>query len=157
MSELLIGISAVSALAAAVAAWRSALASERGSAIAQRAALLDAIPILVPWVERQSTNLKVVNRGNSDAHEVRWRLIQGTDVEGHGVETTIIPKGSDRDLTGPQDGVLASLLASSGFVVRCDYITSWGEELSVRRSYENGKSTGIQLLSSEGTPLRIVA
>jgi hypothetical protein len=155
MTELFTGLSALAALAAAVAAWRSARASEHGSALAQRAALLGSIPILVPWVEAESTTLKVLNRGSSDAHETRWYLIQGERVKAEGAQSRIIPKGQPSDLTDPQNGVLAGLLRSSEFVARCEYLTSWGEALRVDRMYRDGRSAGIELRNAKGEVLRI--
>lgn len=153
--EFFTGISAVAALAAAVAAWRSARASERGSALAQRAALLASIPILVPWVETKTTTLKVLNRGSSDAHETRWYLMQDGTIKAQGAQSTVIPEGKSRDLTDTQDGVLAGLLRASEFVARCEYLTSWGEGLSVDRLYRDGRSAGIEVKNAKGEVLRI--
>jgi len=155
MNEFFTGLSALAALAAALAAWRSARASERGSAIAQRAALLGSIPILVPWVEAESTTLKVLNRGSSDAHEVHWSLIEGGNVRAEGSQSRVIPRGRPGDLTQFQDGVLAGLLRSSEFVARCEYLTSWGESLTVDRTYRDGRSAGIELRNAKGEILRI--
>lgn len=158
MTEFLAGISAVSALAAsvaAVAAWKSARASERGSALAQRAALLGSIPILVPWIETESTTLKVHNRGSSDAHQIQWSLLQADNVKAEGEQSRIIPPGRSNDLTDPQHGVLAGLFRSPEFVARCEYLTSWGEPLTVDRTYRNGRHAGIELRDAKGKILRI--
>ena len=117
MTEFFTGITALAALLAAGAAWKSARASQRGSALAQKAALLGAIPILVPWVEAKSTTLKVLNRGASDAHETRWYLIQGETVKAEGPHPKIIPKGGASDLTDQQHGVLAGLLKAPEFSI----------------------------------------
>ena len=155
MTELFAGLSAIAALAAAVAAWRSAKASERGSALAQRAALLGSIPILVPWVEAESTALKVFNRGSSDAHETHWYLIQEDNIKAQGTHNRIIPQGRPSELAEPQHAVLAGLLRSAEFVARCEYLTSWGEALTVDRLYQNGRSAGIELKNAKGQVLRI--
>lgn len=155
MFEFFTGLSALAALAAALAAWRSARASERSSTLAQRAALLGSIPILVPWVEAESTTLKVFNRGSSDAHDIHWYLLQGESVKAEGAQSRIIPKGQHSDLTDSQNGVLAGLLRSSEFVARCEYLTSWGESLTVDRTYRDGRSEGIEVRNAKGEVLRI--
>lgn len=156
MSEFFTGLSALAALAAAVAAWRSARASEQGSAIAQRAALLGSIPILVPWVEVDSGSLKVFNRGASDAHEIRWSLVQDETIRAEGTQARIVPRGRPSDLTEAQHGVLAALLRAPEFVARCEYLTSWGEALTVDRTYRHGRSAGIEVRNEKGELLRIV-
>lgn len=155
MTEFLTGITALAAVAATIAAWRSARASEKGSELAQRAALLGSIPILVPWVEAEAAKLRVVNRGTSDAHETRWFLIAGETPLASGTDARVIPPGKARDLTDPQDGVIAKLLRADGFVARCEFTTSWGEALTVDRIYRDGRSAGIELRSSDGEVLRI--
>ena len=155
MTEFFTGITALAALLAAGAAWKSARASQRGSALAQKAALLGAIPILVPWVEAESTTLKVLNRGASDAHETRWYLIQGETVKAEGPHPKIIPKGGCERSHRSTARCLSRPAEGPEFVARCEYVTSWGEALTVDRTYRNGRSAGIELRNANEELLRI--
>jgi hypothetical protein len=146
---------AVGALFAAGAAWRSARATERATELTERAALLNAIPVLVPWVEKDESRLSLKNRGKADAHELKWRIEAGGKELWKGEMSDVIPAGGSKKLTPPGNAVVNALGTHSEAVIICEYLTSWGESLTLKRTYRDGKSAGIRLLDADGQPLTI--
>lgn len=155
-------LSTLAAFIAAVAAVLSALAAGRSTRIAERAALLGAIPLLIPWVDFPEAAIKVQNRGASDAHGTRWELHEGEQIKASGRHPTVIrPRISPR--LSKDDGTVPGVLsAAMEFVIRVEYLTTWGEELTVLRTYRRRSeddrtvdSVAIQVLDAKERRLKV--
>lgn len=157
MTEFLSVVGIGVGVLAAVAAWKAAAAARASAEVAEKAALLGSIPLLVPWVESNTATLKVYNRGSSTAHEIEWSITVDNDKtpKTTGSESTVLPAGSSRPLTASQDGVVASLRTAAKYVIRCEYITSWGEQLTIERTSLAGKTRHLRLYDAEGQHLSI--
>lgn len=158
MEETALALSAVAALGAlgtALAAWKSARATERSTELTERAALLNAIPVLVPWIDSRSATLHVKNRGHADAHELKWHIEAGGEDILSDEMPDVIPADGSKRLTGTQNAIVSALSTKPEAVVVCEYLTSWGELLRAERSYRNGKSAGLRLLDADGEALTI--
>ena len=151
-------VTVVGLLVSSIAAWAAYVAgsaAKRSAQIAEGAALLGAVPLLVPWISRREGVLKVKNRGHSDAHELAWRIVAGGETVASDSISTVIGANRSKNLTGPQDAIIAALRTQPEVVIKCEYLSSWGEGLTLERAYRRGVSQGFRLLDREGRSLSI--
>lgn len=153
---LLASVSALAAVASAVAAWRAHQHAKTSGKTAETAALLGRLPLPVPWIDRASTSLRVVNRGVSTAHNMRWTITVGGEQLADGEYAGVLNPGSSASLTDAQHSIVGRVTAAQCFLVSCEFSTSWGERFRVQREYEDGKSADPVLLDSEGTPISLL-
>lgn len=150
LQTTLTGVAALAAVASSVAAWRANAHAKRSDRSVRAATLLSRLPLPVPWVDNPQTMLRVVNRGASTAHNLRWAIIIDGKEEAVGDYTRVLNPGSSASLTDPQHAIVTRVAVAHEFVVSCGFSTSWGETFSVRRTYIDGKSQGPVLLDGAG-------
>lgn len=148
--EVLTAISTGAAVVSAIAAWRAHQHARTSGRTAEVAALLGRVPLPVPWIDRTTTSLQVVNRGASTVHNLRWTIAVDGEVLATGEHTRVLNPGSSTSLTEPQHAIVGRVTVAHDYLVSCNFSTSWGERFTVERSYENGRSSAPVLRDAEG-------
>jgi hypothetical protein len=155
-TEILTAVSAVAAVASAIAAWRAHQHAKTSGKAAEAAALLGRLPLPIPWIDRSSTGLRVVNRGVSAAHNLSWTITVDGEELATGDHTRVLNPGSSAALTDDQDAIVGRVTVAHHYLVTCEFSTSWGERFTVRRSYEDGRSSAPLLLNAEGSRISLL-
>jgi len=156
-SLLILGFTALAAAVAAVAAFRTASATRDVVEVSRQSALLTTVPLLVPWVDKETGRIQVDNRGASASHVLRWIVMSEVIGSESAVEMVEVASGSDlkvirpvvevnrgRDvkLSGDERTSISELATQrkTGFLVECRYQASWGQEFITTRVYPAGSS-----------------
>lgn len=155
----------LTAMAAGAAAWsamESVKAVKRSAEVTERASLIAAIPLVVPWPDHDAGRIQSFNRGAGDAHELRWRVLSDGEMVYEGEHESVVNPRTKVPLSPVNDGSVAGAVAvSRELVVECEFASSWGEDFTLRRVWHRRvpgaklQSAGIEVLDGRGKRLQI--
>ena len=143
---LILGFTAVAAMAAVFAAFKTAAATRDAAEIARISALLTTVPLLVPWITSETGGIQVVNRGVSTSHNLRWSVMIGENEIASGGDLKVvrpvdeIKLGRDLQLDPGERSEIHRWAKKrpETLTVVCRYLASWGQEFITTRTYPVG-------------------
>jgi len=153
-------ISAIVALLAAYAAMKSAKAAAESSAVSRHASLLGAIPLAVPWLEKDGGLIN--NRGKAAAFNLRWKILDSTDNElADGDRADVLRPGpTNHEMYSPAEALATKIKVarSKGDLwIVCEFDSPWGESFSVIREIRGKRNGRIRVYDDQGREIRISA
>ena len=153
------------ALSAAIAAASSAYFAWKAVQTSRIAALLNSVPMLVPWIDAGTGSVTVVNRGGSTSHNLSWYIkIGGEKIAEDKDKLVINPIGEthkSRPLQLSQDQHARihdwhRRKRQKALIVECRYLASWGQEFVTTRVYPaHSDDSKITIIDEKGNTLRL--